>query len=327
MAVAIGCTSAGPPSVATHTQGIISSDGGTDDGGASCTCTGTGANGPVVVNCGDTTCGEDGNTYACNDSMWSFSAAGCGPAPDGGASSCTCTGSGAGGPVTVNCGDTTCGEDGNTYACDASGWSFSAAGCGAAPDGGATSGCTCTGTGANGPVVVNCGDTTCGEDGNTYACNASMWSFSAAGCGPAAPDGGTSSGCTCSGTNASGPVTVNCGDTTCGEDGNTYACDASGWSFSAAGCLGSCTCSGTGANGPVTVNCGDTTCGTDGNTYACNNSMWSFSAEGCSASCTCSGTGASGPVTVNCGDTTCGTDNNLYACSASGWSSTGTSCP
>ena len=97
--------------------------------------------------------------------------------------------------------------------------------------------CTCSGIGLAGPVTVSCGQTTCGQDDNTYLCSTTGWAFNAAGCG-----GNTSvdaaASCSCSGVGSAGPVTVTCGQTTCGQDSNTYLCSGSGWSFDVSGCSG-----------------------------------------------------------------------------------------
>jgi hypothetical protein len=239
-----------------------------------------------------------------------------GSAPDSG---CTCSGTGMSGPVTVSCGQTTCGTDDNTYLCSASGWSLQAEGCGSVA---ADAGCSCSGGGTNGQLTVACGGTTCGEDHNTYLCTAGVWSYSAAGC----------AGCSCSGGGTNGQLTVACGATTCGEDHNTYLCNGNGaWTYSAAGCAG-CSCSGGGTNGQLTVACGATTCGEDHNTYLCNgNGTWSYSAAGCTGSadagCSCSGGGTDGQLTVACGATTCGEDHNTYLCNGNGtWSYSAAGC-
>jgi hypothetical protein len=98
-------------------------------------------------------------------------------------------------------------------------------------------GCSCSGTSVNGAVTVSCGQTTCGTDDNTYVCSSNnTWSFSAGGC--SGVDAGST--CSCSGTGRNGPVTVSCGETTCGTDGNTYLCNSPGgdhdWSYDMAGC-------------------------------------------------------------------------------------------
>jgi hypothetical protein len=248
---------------------------------AGCTCSGTGIDGPVTVDCGETACGTDDNTYACSAGGWSFGSSGC-PSVDAGApdAPCTCSGTGASGPVTVDCGGTACGTDYDTYACKASGWSFSSAGC-ASVDAGTSadsSPCTCSGVGAAGPVTVSCDETTCGTDSDTYACTAQGWTFVAAGCVTADGGAGDVGSCTCTGTTYYGTTTINCGDTVCGTDENTYTCDQSGFSQSATGC---CTCSGVDMTGPVTLVCGGTACGTDGNTYGCGPQGWTFASNGC----------------------------------------------
>jgi hypothetical protein len=113
--------------------------------------------------------------------------------------------------------------------------------------GGPTSGCSCTGTSLSGPVMVACGQTTCGTDTNTYVCNApggDAWALQSNGCAPVAvvpaPDAGVNAGfCACTGTGINGPVTVTCGKTTCGTDSNTYVCNAPGgndWALQSTGC-------------------------------------------------------------------------------------------
>src|SRR5580704_13778222 len=92
--------------------------------------------------------------------------------------------------------------------------------------------------------------------------------------------------CTCSGVGASGPVTLSCGQRSCGEDYNTYLCGSGGWSFETTGCAGatdaaSCSWSGVGANGPVKLSCGQRSCGEDYNTYLCGSGGWSFETTGC----------------------------------------------
>jgi hypothetical protein len=297
-----------------------------------CQCSGAGASGPVSVACGDTTCGQDGNLYQCNpDGTFSPTGSPCSGADAG----CTCSGVGINGPVTINCGDTTCGQDSMSYLCASQG-SFQPTGAacsGTTGTNGSTTGntgCTCSGVGSNGPVTVNCGDTTCGQDQMKYLC-ASQDSFQ--------PTGQPCVSCTCSGVGMSGPVTIECGDTTCGQDNNTYACvsqdnfqptgSACGSTTGATGSTtsGGCTCSGVGINGPVTVSCGQTTCGQDSMSYLCaSQDMFQPTGNTCSG-CTCSGTGASGSVTINCGDTTCGQDNNTYQCvSQDNFQPTGTTC-
>src|SRR5580658_684871 len=212
----------------------------------SCSCSGTGLNGPVTVSCGETTCGTDDNTYVCNspggDSGWAYQSSGCSGGGDGGSGSCSCSGTGLNGPVTVSCGQTTCGTDDNTYVCNSpggdSGWAYQSSGCS----------CSCSGTGLNGPVTVSCGETTCGTDDNTYVCNSpggdSGWAYQSSGCSGTG-DGGSGS-CSCSGTGLNGPVTVSCGQTTCGTDDNTYVCNSpggdSGWAYQTSGCAGSSQC-------------------------------------------------------------------------------------
>jgi hypothetical protein len=98
-----------------------------------------------------------------------------GPAssPDGGV--CACTGAGPGGvPVTVACGQSTCGSDNVIYACSASGFTSTGQTC--AP-------CQCSGAGPGGvPVTVACGQSTCGSDNVIYACSAAGWSATGISC-------------------------------------------------------------------------------------------------------------------------------------------------
>ena len=149
---------------------------------------------------------------------------------DGGV--CECVGAGPGNvPVTVSCGQLTCGSDYLTYACSASGWTRTGPSCGVGPDGGV---CECVGAGpGNVPVTVSCGQSTCGSDYLTYACSASGWSRTGQSCG-GGPDGGV---CECVGAGPGNvPVTVSCGQSTCGSDSMTYACSASGWSRTGNAC-------------------------------------------------------------------------------------------
>src|SRR5512140_1103309 len=196
-------------------------------------------------------------------------------APPQTSEACTCTGTGPGGaPVTVDCGISACGSDYTTYACSASGWSWTGLSC--------SSGCTCTGTGpGNVPVTVDCGQSACGSDYFTYSCSASGWAWTGATCtagtGGASGTGGSSGGCTCAGTGPGGtPVTADCGQSACGSDYFTYSCSASGWAWTGSTCSGNggasgsggssgaCSCTGTGPGGtPVTADCGESACGSD----------------------------------------------------------------
>ena len=149
---------------------------------------------------------------------------------DGGV--CKCNGAGPGNvPVTVSCGQSTCGSDYLTYACSASGWSRIGQSCGGGPDGGI---CECVGAGpGNVPVTVSCGQSTCGSDYLTYACSASAWTRTGQFCGGGS-DGGV---CECVGAGPGNvPVTVSCGQSTCGSDYLTYACSTSGWSRTGTPC-------------------------------------------------------------------------------------------
>jgi hypothetical protein len=159
---------------------------------------------------------------------------------------CECTGTGPGGvPITVSCGQSTCGSDYHTYACTAAGWSGGVQACGAdagAGPGPDASGCQCSGSGPGGvPISVSCGQSACGSDYTTYACGASGWAWTGQSC-TAADDAGAGAGaeagsCQCSGTGPGGaPVTVNCGQSACGSNHFTYSCSASGWSGPGSGC-------------------------------------------------------------------------------------------
>jgi hypothetical protein len=266
------------------------------DMAGACTCSGVGINGPVTINCGQTTCGTDNSLYSCvSQDSWAPTGNPCPPPPDL-TPPCTCSGVGINGPVTVNCGESTCGTDNNYWTCASQDlWTGPGGSCTAPPpdlSGGAPdlSGptCTCSGVGLNGPVTVNCGESTCGTDSNLWTCNpGNTWSGPGGACNappdlsnPPQPDlsGGM---CTCSGVSSSGPVTVNCGETTCGTDFHTWTCASQSlWTGPGAPCgaadlSGPCTCSGVGINGPVTVNCGQSTCGTDNNLWTCNTQdMW-----------------------------------------------------
>jgi hypothetical protein len=249
-----------------------------------CTCSGTGINGPVTVNCGQSTCGTDNNLWTCAaQDTWTGPGNSCNaPPPDlSGGGGCTCSGVGLNGPVTINCGQQTCGTDNNFYACTAQDtWAPTGNSCTAPPPDLSGPACTCSGTGLNGPVTVNCGQGTCGTDNTTYQCTAQdTWTPTGNPC-TAPPD--MTPGCTCSGTGINGPVTVSCGQNTCGTDSNLYACTAQDtWTPTGNPCpppdmtvppdlTAGCTCSGTGINGPVTVNCGQQTCGVDSLLYFCS---------------------------------------------------------
>jgi glucuronoarabinoxylan endo-1,4-beta-xylanase len=187
--------------------------------------------------------------------------------------------------------------------------------------------CTCTGTGPGGaPVTVDCEQSACGSDYQTWACSASGWAGTGVSC---SGNGDAGTNCQCQGTGPGGvPVTADCGQSACGSNYYTYACSASGWSWTGTSCTGSCECTGTGAgNVPVTVACGQSACGSDYQTYACSASGWAWTGASCTGSCECTGNGAgNAPVTVSCGQSACGSDYQTYACSASGWSWTGASC-
>jgi hypothetical protein len=285
-----------------------------------CQCIGTGPSGPVTVSCGQSACGQDYITYSCSADGWTYTGDACtgnddAGVPDSGA--CACTGNGLNGPVTVQCGESACGQDYITYSCGAGGWSYTGQACS----------CSCTGVGPGGPVTVSCGQSACGQDYITYSCSQAGWSST-----------GQSCICSCTGTGPGNvPVTVNCGESACGSDNMTYSCGNAGWSATGhacndnndAGVLDSgnaCQCNGTGPNGPVTVDCGQSACGVDNMRYSCSDSGWTQTGP-CTA-CTCTGTGPGGvPVTIDCGQSTCGSDYYQYACSETGWSWTGNACP
>src|SRR5262249_3962483 len=147
---------------------------------------------------------------------------------------------------------------------------------------------------------------------------------------------------------ASGPVSIACGETTCGTDQMLYQCVSQG-TFAPTGnpctapppdlstpqdLTSACTCTGSTVNGPATVTCGSSGVGTDFNTYQCTGQdTWAPTGGTCSAStdlgtgCTCSGTGLNGPVTVQCGGSACGTDSMTYQCTSQDhWAGTGTPC-
>jgi hypothetical protein len=150
--------------------------------------------------------------------------------PDNGI--CECIGAGPGNvPVTVACGQSTCGTDFMTYACSASGFSPTGQSCAPGIDAGP---CECIGAGpGNVPVTVACGQSTCGTDFMTYACSASGFSPTGQSCAPGIDTGP----CECIGAGPGNvPVTVACGQSTCGTDFMTYACSASGFSLVGSPC-------------------------------------------------------------------------------------------
>ncbi len=247
-----------------------------------CSCTGTGPDGnPVTVNCGQTACGEDDNTWSCSSDGWSYSGNGCsgGGSPDMATApgdmatgACSCQGTGPGGtPVTANCGSTACGSDNNTWLCNSPGggdWSYAGNGCCVPSCSGVCGGSdSCGGT-----CPDNCVQpATCGGGGTPNVCGS----------------------CSCEGSGPGGaPVTAACGSTACGQDNNSWLCNSPGgdnWSYFGNGCssgpvdLGGCSCTGTGPDGnPVTVSCGQSACGYDLNTWSCSESGWTMSATGCS---------------------------------------------
>ncbi len=190
---------------------------------------------------------------------------------------CQCDGTGPGNvPVTVSCGQSTCGSDYQIYACSASGWTLTTESCGldAGP-------CECNGKGPGGvPVTVACGQSACGSDYQIYACSASGWTLTTESCGL---DAGP---CECNGARPGGaPVTVACGQSACGSDYQIYACSASGWTLTTESCgldAGPCECNGKGPGGvPVTAACGRSACGSDYTLYACSTSGWSATGVAC----------------------------------------------
>ena len=152
---------------------------------------------------------------------------------------------------------------------------------------------------------------------------------------PSDPDPQCGASCHCDGTGPSGPVTVSCGQSACGQDLMTYNCSSGGWSLTGQACSASCQCQGTGpGNTPLTVDCGQTACGSDYYRYSCDTAGWSWTGQACtgnadagSGPCQCTGTGPGGAsVTVDCGQTACGSNLFSYSCSASGWALTGQTC-
>jgi hypothetical protein len=281
------CTGGAPicPADVTNCTGGIDAgiDGGSDAG--ACTCSGTGPEGPVTVSCGQSACGSNYITYACDVSGWSWTGQACTTNRDAGAGPCQCTGTGPGGvPVTVSCGQSACGSNYTTYACSADGWTETGPACTSNSDAGAGP-CQCIGTGPGGvPVTVNCGQSACGSDYTTYACSAGGWTET----GPACTSNSDAGSCQCTGTGPGGvPVTVNCGQSACGSNYITYACSSGGWSDTGLACTGNgdagvCQCSGTGPGGvPVTVNCGQSACGSNYISYACSADGWSWTGLAC----------------------------------------------
>jgi fibronectin type 3 domain-containing protein len=336
------CSDFGTPDSGYRSAGAPEgADAGTDGGpeaGAdadaeACHCEGAGPGGnPVTAACGESACGSDYSVYSCSADGWAWTGQTCTGDSDAG-TACQCSGAGSGGnPVTVNCGQTACGSDYQTYACSSAGWSWSGQACTGNSDAGGA--CQCSGAGPNGvPVTVDCGQTACGSDYATYACGSAGWSWIGQPC---------TSNCQCTGTGPGGvPLTVECGQSACGSDYQSYACSSAGWSWTGQACTGNsdaggaCQCSGTGSGGvPLTVDCGQTACGSDYQSYACSSAGWSWTGQACTGNhdaggaCQCSGTGAGGvPVTVDCGQTACGSDYQSYACGSAGWSWTGQTCP
>ena len=287
-----------------------------------CTCTGKGpGNVDVTVACGESTCGSDYNIYACGTSGWAPTGQSCG------SGACACNGNGPdNAPITVACGQSACGSDYNVYACGASGFTPTSESCAPIPA------CTCTGAAPGGAgVTVACGQSTCGSDYKIYSCNVSGWTVTDYSCNPHT----TPPSCQCSGSGPGNvPITIGCGQSTCGADYMIYSCAASGFTLTSQSCTvppapRPCTCTGKGpSNVAVTVACGEATCGSDYNIYACSASGWAPTGQSCgSGACACNGNGpGSTPITVACGQSACGSDYNVYACSASGWAPTGQSC-
>ncbi len=287
-----------------------------------CTCTGAGpGNVPLTVACGESACGTDYTIYACSVSGFAPTGQSC--ASD----ACACSGAGPGNdPITVACGQSACGTDYTIYACSASGFTATGQSCALPPPP-----CTCTGAAPGGAsITVACGLSTCGSDYNMYACSTSGWTTTGYTCTVQAPPPPS---CQCSGGGPGGvPVTVACGQTTCGSDYTLYACGASGFTATSQSCAPAappCMCNGTGPGGSaVTVACGQSTCGSDYKIYACSASGFTSTGASCAAdACSCNGTGAgSFAITVACGGSACGADYQVYACSASGFTATGQSC-
>ncbi len=249
----------------------------------------------------------------------------------GSTASCECQGTGQGNvPVTVACGQSTCGYDGLTYNCvDQQQWQSTGQSC----SGGGTPDCTCQGTGAgNQPVTVACGQSTCGYDGLTYNCVSQQnWQGTGQAC-----SGGSTPDCTCQGTGQGNvPVTVACGQSTCGYDGLTYNCvGQQNWQGTGQSCAGGgtpdCTCQGTGyGNVPITKACGETACGYDGLSYSCvGQQNWQATGNTCSGDCECQGIGPGNqPITAACGQSACGYDGLSYSCvGPQQWQATGKTC-
>jgi hypothetical protein len=256
-------------------------------------------------------------------------------------SDCSCTGTGPGGQaVTASCGQSACGSDFTTYACDADGWSWTGQACTGNSDA-AVPPCACLGTGpGNASVTAECGQSACGSDYFTYSCSVSGWSWTGEAC--TGNDDAGPPPCQCTGTGPGGAsVTASCGQSACGSDFISYSCSTSGWSWTGEACTGNddagpppCQCTGTGPGGaPVTASCGQSACGSDFITYSCSTSGWSWTGQACTGNgdagidCHCSGTGPDDvPVTVACRESACGSDYITYLCSVSGWSWTGASC-
>ena len=285
-------------------QDTDAADGGTADGGEAgtgggdaagdgagageetglCRCTGTGTDGPVTADCGQSACGSDHMIYSCSEAGWSWTGQSCPSAVDAGG--CNCLGTGPGGVLlTADCGQSACGSDYMTYSCGSAGWLWTGQGCtSGAVDAGA---CACLGTGpGDAPVSADCGQSACGSDYMSYSCNAAGWSWTGQGCTSGAADAGA---CACLGTGPGDvPVSADCGQSACGSDYMTYSCGSAGWLWTGQGCTsgavdaGACACLGTGpGDAPVSADCGQSACGSDYMSYSCNAAGWSWTGDPC----------------------------------------------
>jgi hypothetical protein len=206
--------------------------------GTACQCAGDqGPSGaPSTAACGQTFCGMDNQTYACNESGWSHGGQPCTGNTDGGAV-CQCEGQGPGGaPLIAACGQAICGMDLHTQQCNASGWSTIGQPCTNNTDGGPV--CRCEGQGPGGALLTAaCGQTVCGMDFQTHQCKPSGWSTIGQPC--TSNDDGGIPHCQCEGQGAGGvALTTGCGETVCGMDYRTYQCNGVGWSYGGEPCTG-----------------------------------------------------------------------------------------